>query len=43
MGIFDALKDKDGNVEHLFDDKPLFEDDDDFIDELEFLDAIFDD
>ena len=39
----EPIKDEDGNVEHLIDDTPLFDEDDDFIDELEMLDAIFDD
>lgn len=42
MGLFDPIRDKDGNVEHLF-DEPLFDEDDDFVDELEILDMIFDD
>ncbi|MBQ0135657.1 MAG: hypothetical protein KBS43_02865 [Oscillospiraceae bacterium] len=46
MGLFDKIlepiEDEDGNVEHLF-DEPLFEEDLDFVDELEILDMLFDD
>lgn len=36
------IRDKDGNIEHLF-DEPLFDEDDDYIDELSMLDIIFGD
>ncbi len=39
----DKMRDKDGNIEHLFDGHPLFDEDDDYIDELSLLDAIFED
>ncbi len=38
----DKMRDEDGNIEHLF-DEPLFDEDDDYIDELSLLDIIFGD
>jgi len=41
MGLFDKIRDEDGNIEHLIDGQPLFDEDDDYVDELEILDIIF--
>lgn len=37
--LFEPIRDEDGNVEHLF-DEPLFDEDMDYVDELEVLDIL---
>ncbi len=40
--FMDPITDENGKVEHLFDDRPLFDEDMDYMDELYILDEIID-